>query len=110
MVDSVLDAGDLACIHHVMDAVERGAAVADMLAFASATVRALAFAGPGEADWLASVLRDDVISTVSEHARDGGVLAFLEAAHESRVCVGVDDETDPSTLTWGAAGACLVVG
>ena len=110
MVDSVLDAGDLACIHHVMDAVERGAAVADMLALASATIRALAFAGPGEAYWFASVLRDDVISAVSEHAGDGGVLAFLEAMHESRVSVGVDDETDPGTLPWGATGAYLAVG
>ena len=64
LVDSVLDAGDLASVHHVVDTVERGAAVADMLALAAAAVRALAFASPGEAHGFASMLRDDVISSV----------------------------------------------
>ena len=77
-----MNAGDLVSVHHIVDAVERGAAVADMLALASATVRTLALAGPGEANQLAGMLGDDVTSTVSEHAGDGGVLTLLESVQE----------------------------
>ena len=110
LVHSVLNAGHLAGIHHGMDAGERGAAVTNMLALASALVGALAFAGPGEADRLACVLGDDVVAMLTEHTRDGAVLALLEAAHESSISVGADNDVDPSALSWRVAGAGFMAG
>ena len=74
MGHSRLDSRCTAGVHESMDGLDGAVVVAHVLVRAATSMGTLALQGPGQADWVPIVLRDDVQRLTGHHQADGGVV------------------------------------